>query len=67
MKKELTSTHLREYMKAHGLSQTQLSTLIGTSKFTVNRWLRGHWKISSAYQEVIKKRLKIVVDTTQPI
>lgn len=48
---------IKQYITKKSISQTQFAKLIGTSKFTLSRWLNGHNKPSKAYEQIINKIL----------
>lgn len=65
MKTNTLIDQLKQFKTYHRLNQTDLSTLLGINKFTLNRWLRGKNKPSPAYEKIIRKELKITIDKSQ--
>ncbi|MCB9772249.1 MAG: helix-turn-helix transcriptional regulator [Candidatus Omnitrophica bacterium] len=49
---------LNDYIAEKGMKKYELARELGTTEANVSRWLNGKHKISKAWQELIKQRLK---------
>jgi transcriptional regulator with XRE-family HTH domain len=45
---------LQKYMIEKGITQDRLARLLGTTKFTLSRWMNGKNKPSQAYVRIIE-------------
>jgi DNA-binding transcriptional regulator YiaG len=44
---------IKKYIRSKKISQSEFARRIGTSRFTLSRWMRGHNKPSKAYEQLI--------------
>lgn len=49
---------IRKYIKVNGITQTRFAEDIGTTKFTLSRWMNGKSKPSPAYVQIIESFIK---------
>ena len=49
---------LKEFMARKNINQDRLARLLGTTKFTLSRWMNGKNTPSPAYKQLIEDVLK---------
>lgn len=50
-------TKMIEYIEENELTYEQFSSMIGTNKWTISRWLNGKRSPSPAYRKIIKETI----------
>lgn len=49
---------LKKFMSDKNINQDRLAALLGTTKFTLSRWMNGKNVPSNAYKQIIEDVLK---------
>jgi|GEM_PF-2704896 len=49
---------LKKFIKKSGLTQKDAALVLGVNRWTLNRWLRGHSRMSDMAKAMIERKIK---------